>query len=143
MARAEPGRAQEVWIAIIAVLNVIVPQLEEVGEMRSVSMTPDDAPSMIAMKRVGQVFDEFKSNSSVMIVLESDHALDQAAHDYYDQIVAKLRADTKHIEHVQDFWGDPLTASGAQSSVQTSPSINIGGAISARTSGKSSRKTLG
>ncbi|WP_018602777.1 RND family transporter [Mycobacterium sp. 155] len=104
------------WIAVIVVLNVIVPQLEEVGKMRSVSMTPDDAPSMIAMKRVGQVFDEFKSNSSVMIVLESDHALDQAAHDYYDQIVAKLRADTKHIEHVQDFWGDPLTASGAQSS---------------------------
>jgi RND superfamily putative drug exporter len=104
------------WIAVIAVLNVIVPQLEEVGKMRSVSMSPDDAPSMIAMKRVGQVFEEFKSNSSVMIVLESDHALDQAAHDYYDQIVAKLRADTKHIEHVQDFWGDPLTASGAQSS---------------------------
>ncbi|GAS86039.1 MMPL/RND family transporter [Mycolicibacterium brisbanense] len=104
------------WIAVIAVLNVIVPQLEEVGKMRSVSMSPDDAPSMIAMKRVGQVFEEFKSNSSVMIVLESDHALDQAAHDYYDQVVAKLRADTKHIEHVQDFWGDPLTASGAQSS---------------------------
>ncbi|MCC9187194.1 hypothetical protein, partial [Mycolicibacterium mageritense] len=41
------------WIAIIAVLNVIVPQLEEVGKMRSVSMSPDDAPSMIAMKRVG------------------------------------------------------------------------------------------
>ncbi|WP_156750581.1 MMPL family transporter, partial [Mycobacterium sp. 852013-50091_SCH5140682] len=104
------------WIAVIAVLNVVVPQLEEVGKMRSVSMSPDDAPSMVAMKRVGQVFEEFKSNSSVMIVLESDHALDQAAHDYYDQIVAKLRADTKHIEHVQDFWGDPLTASGAQSS---------------------------
>ncbi|WP_131812412.1 hypothetical protein, partial [Mycolicibacterium fortuitum] len=27
------------WIAVIAVLNVIVPQLEEVGKMRSVSMT--------------------------------------------------------------------------------------------------------
>ena len=47
------------WIAIIAVLNVVVPQLEEVGKMRSVSMTPDSAPSMIAMKRVGEVFGEF------------------------------------------------------------------------------------
>ena len=40
------------WIAIIAVLNVVVPQLETVGQMRAVSMSPDDAPSMIAMKRV-------------------------------------------------------------------------------------------
>jgi RND superfamily putative drug exporter len=104
------------WIAVIAVLNTIVPQLEEVGKMRSVSMSPEQASSMIAMKRVGQVFEEFKSNSSVMIVLEGDEPLGQDAHDYYDQIVAKLRADTTHVEHVQDFWGDPLTASGAQSS---------------------------
>ncbi|MGV0746541.1 MMPL family transporter, partial [Mycolicibacterium sp. XJ870] len=78
------------WVAIIAVLNTIVPQLEEVGEMRSVSMSPDDAPSMIAMKRVGEVFEEFKSNSSVMVVLEGQDALGDEAHAYYDQIVDKL-----------------------------------------------------
>ncbi|KWX20932.1 membrane protein [Mycolicibacterium wolinskyi] len=105
-----------VWIAIIAILNTAVPQLEKVGEMRSVSMTPDDAPSMIAMKRVGEVFQEFKSNSSVMIVLEGDEPLGDDAHKFYDEIVDKLEADKKHVEHVQDFWGDPLTASGAQSS---------------------------
>ncbi|OMB99406.1 hypothetical protein A5733_05885, partial [Mycobacterium sp. NS-7484] len=102
-------------VALIAVLNVIVPQLEEVGKMRSVSMSPDEAPSMIAMKRVGEVFQEFKSNSSVMVVLEGEQPLDIKAHDYYDEIVDKLEADEKHVEHVQDFWGDPLTASGAQS----------------------------
>ena len=26
-----------------------------------------------------------------------------------------MRADTKHVQHVQDFWGDPLTAAGSQS----------------------------
>ncbi len=31
-------------------------------------------------------------------------------------MIAKLEADKQHVEHVQDFWGDPLTASGAQSS---------------------------
>ena len=30
-------------------------------------------------------------------------------------MVAKLRADTKHVQHIQDFWGDPLTSAGAQS----------------------------
>ncbi|AWT54470.1 RND family transporter [Mycolicibacterium smegmatis] len=104
-----------VWVAIIAVLNTVVPQLDVVGEMRSVSMSPDDAPSVIAMKRVGEVFDEFKSNSSVMIVLEGEQPLGDEAHKYYDEIVDKLEADPAHVEHVQDFWGDPLTASGAQS----------------------------
>ena len=48
------------WIALIAVLNVTVPQLEVVGQMRSVSMSPKEAPSVIAMKRVGKVFEEFE-----------------------------------------------------------------------------------
>ncbi|MFV8167521.1 RND family transporter [Mycobacterium sp. 134] len=113
------------WIAVIALLNVVVPQLEEVGKMRSVSMTPDDAQSMIAMKRVGEVFQEFKSNSSVMVVLEGEQPLGEESHKYYDQIVAKLKADTKHIEHVQDFWGDPLTASGAQSSDGKSAYVQV------------------
>ncbi len=103
------------WIAIIAVANVVVPQLEVVGQLRAVPMTPDAAPSMIAMKRVGEVFQEFKSNSSAMIVLEGDKPLEADAHQFYDEIVKKLEADKEHVEHVQDFWGDSLTAAGAQS----------------------------
>ncbi len=103
------------WIAIIAVLNTVVPQLDIVGQMRSVSMSPDDAQSVIATKHVGEVFGEYKSNSSVMIVLEGQNPLGNGAHTYYDQIVKKLDADTKHVEHVQDLWSDPLTGAGAQS----------------------------
>ncbi len=83
--------------------------------MRSVSMSPDDAPSVIAMKQVGAQFQEFKSNSSVMIVLEGQQPLGDEAHKFYDQMVKKLEADPKHVEHVQDFWSDPLTAAGSQS----------------------------
>ena len=104
------------WIALIAFLNVSVPQLEEVGQMQAVSMSPDAAPSMIAMKRIGEVFEEGKSDSSGMIVLEGEEPLGEAAHAFYDQMLATLKSDTKHVESVQDFWGDPLTASGAQSS---------------------------
>ena len=104
------------WIAVIAVLNVIVPQLEEVGQLRAVSMSPDSAPSMIAMKRVGEVFQEGDSDSSVMIVLEGEQALGDEAHTYYDELIEKLRADTVHVQSIQDFWSDPLTASGSQSS---------------------------
>jgi len=104
-----------VWIAVVGILNGTVPQLEEVGKLRSVSMSPNDAPSLIATKRVGKVFQEYDTSSSVMIVLEGDEPLGADAHAFYDEIVRELRADTTHVQHVQDFWGDTLTAAGAQS----------------------------
>ncbi|MUM29855.1 MMPL family transporter, partial [Mycolicibacterium sp. CBMA 295] len=103
------------WIALIGFLNATVPQLEVVGQMRSVSMSPAEAPSVIAMKRVGKVFDEFHSDSSAMIVLEAENKLGDDAHRFYNDMVDRLEADKKHVEHVQDFWGDPLTEAGAQS----------------------------
>ena len=50
-----------------------------------------------------------------MIVLESDKPLGDEAHHYYDGLIDKLEADKKHIQHIQDLWGDPLTSSGSQS----------------------------
>ena len=78
-------------------------------------MNAQDAPSFIAMKRVGADFEEFDSDSNAMIVLEGEQPLGADAHQYYDGLVDKLEADTAHVQHVADFWGDPLTASGAQS----------------------------
>ncbi|MCT7662071.1 MMPL/RND family transporter [Mycobacterium deserti] len=103
------------WVALVAFLNISVPQLEVVGQERSVSMSPKDAPSVIAMTRVGEVFDEFKSDSSVMIVLEGDQPLGTDTRQFYAEMVDRLRADTTHVEHIQDFWGDPLTEAGAVS----------------------------
>ena len=103
------------WLALTVLVNTAVPQLEVVGQEHSVSLAPDDAPSLQAMKRVGQVFEEFDSNSSAMIVLESDTPLGDSAHEYYDDLINRLRADSTHVQHIQDFWGDPLTSSGAQS----------------------------
>ena len=103
------------WVVIVALLNTVVPQLEVVGKMRAVSMSPNDAPSMIAIKEVGKKFQEYDTSSSVMVVLEGDKPLGLDAHIFYDQMVRDLRADTTHVQHVQDFWGDTLTAKGAQS----------------------------
>ncbi len=103
------------WIALIVVLSMTVPTLEKVGEMQAVSMSPKDAPSVAAMMRVGKVFQEFDSDSSAMIVLEGQQPLGAETHRFYDDMIAKLRADKKHVQHIQDFWGDPLTSAGAQS----------------------------
>jgi putative drug exporter of the RND superfamily len=104
-----------VWVAVAVFFNISVPQLEAVGEMRSVSMSPEDAPAVIAMQHLGQVFEEFESNSSVMIVLEGQEPLGDDSRRFYSELIEKLRADTTHVEHVQDMWSDPLTASGVQS----------------------------
>lgn len=103
------------WVALVALVSTTIPPLEVVGKLRSVQMSPDFAPSVTALKRVGEVFGEYKSDSSAVIVLEGTQPLGEEAHRYYDSIVARLEADTAHVEHVQDFWGDPLTAAGAQS----------------------------
>lgn len=103
------------WLALAVVTNVFVPQLETVAESHNVSLSPTDAPSLQAAKRIGKVFHEFDSDSSAMIVLEGDQPLGAAAHHYYDGLIDKLTADTKHVQHVQNFWGDPLTAAGSQS----------------------------
>ena len=103
------------WIGLVAVLTLAVPSLEKVSQDHTVSLAPADAPSMQAMKRIGKDFQEFDSNSTAMILLESDQPLGPEAHHYYDGLIQKLRDDPKHVEHIQDFWGDPLTAAGSQS----------------------------
>jgi putative drug exporter of the RND superfamily len=103
------------WVALVVLLNVAVPPLEDVGQAHSVSLSPGDAPSMQAMKHIGRVFKESDSDASAMVVLESDQPLGDEAHRYYAELIRRFRADTAHVTHVQDFWGDPLTAAGAQS----------------------------
>jgi len=103
------------WVAIAVLVNVNAPQLEVVGELHSAPMAPEDAPSMVAMKLMGANFKEFNSNSTVMVIVEGDQPLGPDAHKYYDEIIRKLRQDPEHIQHIQDFWGDTLTAAGAQS----------------------------
>jgi RND superfamily putative drug exporter len=104
------------WVAFAVLTNVSVPRLEEVAKEHNVSLNAADAPAVKASKHIGKVFQQFDSDSSAMIVLEGDKPLGDDAHRFYDTVVRKLKQDTKHVEHIQDFWGDPLTASGAQSS---------------------------
>ena len=103
------------WIVVAVIVNVIAPQLEVVGELHSAPMAPEDAPSMTSMKLMGGNFKEFNSNSTVMVVIEGQQPLQQNAHDYYNAILKKLYADPQKFQHIQDFWGDTLTAAGAQS----------------------------
>jgi RND superfamily putative drug exporter len=103
------------WVALAATMNALVPQLEQVGKTHNVALSSPDMRSLQATKRIGQVFHEFDTDSSAMVVLEGDEPLGADAHRFYDTLIRKLEQDHKHVEHVQDFWGDTLTAAGSQS----------------------------
>ena len=103
------------WVALAAITNIFVPQLEEVGKTHNVALNSPDAPSLKATKHIGQVFREFDTDSTAMVVLEGDQPLGADAHRFYDSLIHKLEQDRKHVEHVQDYWGDTLTAAGSQS----------------------------
>lgn len=103
------------WVALTLLVTFGVPRLEIVGQQHSVPLAPQDAPAVQAMQRMGRDFKESDSDSFAMLVIEGQQQLGDSAHAYYDKLVRELKADTKHIEHVQDLWGDRLTAAGAQS----------------------------
>ncbi len=103
------------WLALAAASNALVPPLEEVGRIHNVAASAPDSPSLIAAKRIGTVFGEYDSDSLVTVVLEGDQPLGAEAHRFGDALVERMRADREHVQHVQYFWGDPLTAAGAQS----------------------------
>ncbi|MGY4867340.1 MMPL/RND family transporter [Mycolicibacterium elephantis] len=103
------------WLAIAALTNVLVPQLEVIGEEHNVALSSPDSPSLQAFQRIGEMFEEFDTDSAAMVVLEGDQPLGAEAHRYYDELVKRFNEDTRHVQHVQDFWGDPLTAAGSQS----------------------------
>ena len=103
------------WLAATIAVSVLVPQLEIVGKNNAVSLSPQDAPSVIAMKHIGEKFGEFNSDSALMVVLEGDQPLGDDARRFYGELVANLERDTEHVQHVQDFWGDRITSAGSQS----------------------------
>ncbi|PND54890.1 MMPL family RND transporter [Mycobacterium sp. ENV421] len=104
------------WVAVVVGLTLGVPPLEQVEAEHSVSQNPTDAPSYKAAARINEAFDQSNyGNAPVMVVLEGQQTLGDEAHEYYDRLIHQFRADTKHVQYIQDFWGDPLTKGAAES----------------------------
>ena len=88
------------WLGVVILLTVAVPSLEVVGQERSVSLSPNDAPSFEAMKRIGKVFNEGNSDSAAMLIVEGNQPLGDDSHRYYDGLIRRLRADKAHVQKI-------------------------------------------
>jgi putative drug exporter of the RND superfamily len=103
------------WALVAVTTNTFVPQVERVAEQLAGPMVPHYAPSQRAMLRIGEKFHESTSTSMTMVVFEADRPLGDVDHRYYDDLMRRLKQDTKHVQYVMDLWGKPITAAGAQS----------------------------
>ena len=105
-----------VFRALLAVTtNTFMPKVEDVAAELAGPMVPTYAPSQRAMLQIGKKFHESTSTSLTMVVLEADRPLDDRDHQYYDDLMQRLKQDTQHVQYVMDLWGKPITAAGAQS----------------------------
>lgn len=103
------------WVALTLLVTFKVPWLETVGRDHSVPLAPRDAPAVQAMQRIGANFQESNSDSFAMLLVEGQQPLGDEARTYYDTVIRNLRSDPAHVEHIQDLWGDRITAGAAQS----------------------------
>ena len=103
------------WGLVAVTTNTFIPKVEDVAAELAGPMIPTYAPSQVAMLRIGEKFQESTSTSLTMVVLEADRPLDDNDHQYYDDLMRRLKQDTGHVQYVMDLWGKPITAAGAQS----------------------------
>jgi RND superfamily putative drug exporter len=103
------------WALFAITTNTFVPKVEDVATELAGPEVPTYAPSQYALLHIGDKFQESNSTSLTMVVLEADNPLDDQDHQYYDDLVQRLKHDTQHVQYVMDLWGKPITAAGAQS----------------------------
>jgi len=103
------------WLAVVVALSTGLPSLDQVAREHAVSLNPTDAPSFKAALRVNESFKQPGAGNAAMVLLEGEQPLGDDAHEYYNRVIEKLRKDSYHVLHIQDFWGDELTRGAAQS----------------------------
>src|SRR6195952_4783601 len=103
------------WALLAVTTNTFVPKVEDFATELAGPEIPTYAPSQYALLHIGDKFQESNSTSLTMVVLEADHPLDDQAHQYYNDLVGRLKADKQHVQYAMDLWGSPVTAAGAQS----------------------------
>ncbi len=114
------------WVVAAAVLNIFVPPLEKTTAANAKAMIPRDAPSAAAAITQGHDFKESDYTSMAVVVLETQgRKLGEQDHRYYDELVRRLRGDSKHVQSLMDLWGDPVTRSGQQSADAQAATLTV------------------
>jgi uncharacterized membrane protein YdfJ with MMPL/SSD domain len=79
------------WGLVAVSTNTFIPKVEDVAAELAGPMIPTYAPSQVAMLHIGEKFHESTSTSLTMVVLEADRPLDDKDHQYYDDLMQRLK----------------------------------------------------
>ncbi|HWJ81761.1 MAG TPA: MMPL family transporter [Nocardioides sp.] len=94
------------WLLVAGVLNVAVPQLEDVAARDSTPVVPTYAPSIEAVHAMDRAFGSGRSHSFLVIAMEREGGLTRADTAYARHLVTELRADDD-VAFVQDVRRSP------------------------------------
>ena len=95
------------WLAIVGVVNVAVPQLEEVVARDSTPVVPESAPAAQALARMNTAFGDPDARAQVLVVLARDGGLTRPDRAFMHRLVSRLEADPA-VTSVQDVRQDNL-----------------------------------
>ena len=114
------------WVLLAVVVNVFVPSIEENTKANANALVPRDSPSSQAALVQGHAFDESHYTSGVVVLLETEgRKLGDQDHQYYNELVRRLRNDKQHVQALLDLWGKPVTKSGQQSADGEAASLTV------------------
>ena len=95
------------WVLAAVVLNIMVPQLEEVIKRDSTPFLPANSDVMQAYSTMGEKFSGADAGGYAIAVLENPRGISPADTDYYRQLVAKLNQHLDRVVFVQDYISHP------------------------------------
>lgn len=96
------------WMVVAGVVNLAVPQLEEVVADDSTPVVPLDSDSSRAVTLMDQEFGSGRSHSFLVVLAEREGGLTRADVRHVEGLVPRLRQDTENVSFVQDIRDDQV-----------------------------------
>jgi RND superfamily putative drug exporter len=121
-----PVRVLLACLALVALANLIVPQLELVVAHDSTPIVPKQAPAVPALAKMDDEFGNGKSVGVVFVVLERDGGLTTADRTYFRELLPRLRADSENVSFVQDVVSKPEILAAVTSKDKEAVYVQVG-----------------
>lgn len=104
-----------VWAFAAVAGNSLAPPLERVVADLDQPFLPAGTATSLAVQRSAAAFSQAPTDNVGYLVLARDGQLTDQDRTFYDQLVVALRADTRHVYEVTDWWRMPAAADTAVS----------------------------
>ncbi|HWU22102.1 MAG TPA: MMPL family transporter [Nocardioides sp.] len=115
-----------VSLALVGIVNVFVPQLEQVMAKDSTPIVPNRAPAVQALEHMDREFGNGRSRGTVFVVLERDTGLTHADRSYVRGLLQRLRADRRDVAAVQNVFVNPVVLAAVTSKDGDAMYVQVG-----------------